>query len=269
VFGQLDKRPFLIRLKLALQGSWGELYNPDNPPPEIPLHEMFQKITELDDDFWGGVYAFSTDPMGRVISPEDKFILSRKAQDCGKAMAQKTAAEYETAKIRELVKRAGLTIEKTTGAEHGGTIHFAEFAEPDKIRIYESCLEKTPLGEEQLSRDAKDLLASTEEVLITHELFHYLEYQQRDTIFTRTYVHHLRPILFFHPTARLLCISEIAAMAFIKEYLKLPCSPYVFDLLLIYGFNKDKAYRLYNNIINLAGNVQAPVQKPIIDTISN
>ncbi|MDR0718886.1 MAG: hypothetical protein LBF78_04560 [Treponema sp.] len=230
---------------------------------------MFQKITELDDDFWGGVYAFSTDPMGRVISPEDKFILSRKAQDCGKAMAQKTAAEYETAKIRELVKRAGLTIEKTTGAEHGGTIHFAEFAEPDKIRIYESCLEKTPLGEEQLSRDAKDLLASTEEVLITHELFHYLEYQQRDTIFTRTYVHHLRPILFFHPTARLLCISEIAAMAFIKEYLKLPCSPYVFDLLLIYGFNKDKAYRLYNNIINLAGNVQAPVQKPIIDTISN
>jgi hypothetical protein len=256
MLGVSDTRPFLVRLKLALRGSWGELYAPDNSPPEIPLNEMLQKTMELDDDFWGSVYAFSTDPAGRAISPEDKFSLSRRAQDCGKITAQKTAAEYETTNIHGLVKKIGLITEKIPGAEQGGAIHFAEFVEPDTIRIYEECLKETSLQEEQLSQDVKNLFSSAEEVLITHELFHYLEYLQRDTIFTRTYVHHLRPVLFFHPTARLLCISEIAAMAFIKEYLKLPYSPYVFDLLLVYGFSKEKAYRAYSNIIHLVESAQ-------------
>jgi hypothetical protein len=258
MLGVSDTRPFLTRLKLALQGSWGELYNPENPLPEIPLDEMLQKTMALDDDFWGSVYAFSTDPAGRAVSPEDTLSLSQRARDCGKAAARKTAAEYGTAEIHVLIRKLGLIMEKIRDADHGGTIHFAEFVEPDKIRIYEDCLEKMSLQEEQLSQDAKNLLSSAEEVLIAHELFHYLEYLQRDTIFTRTYVHHLRPILFFRPAARLLCISEIAAMAFIKEYLKLPCSPYVFDLLLMYGFSKDRAYRLYGNIIHLAEKAKKP-----------
>jgi hypothetical protein len=209
---------------------------------------MLQNIIVLDDDFWGSRYAFSRDPIQRLLSDQDKLSLSRKAQECGKENAQKLLSQYGSPGLRELAKTIGVSVEKVWG----GTVHFAEYVEPDKIRIYEDFLEKLSLQAEDLPPETADLLSFAEEILITHEIFHYLEFLQKDSIFTRTYCHPLPRVLFFHPRAKLLCISEIAAMAFIKEYLYLSWPPYIFDLLFTYGFNKDAAYRLYNTIIRLS-----------------
>ena len=45
----------------------------------------------------------------------------------------------------------------------------------------------------------------------------------------------------------------MAAMAFVKELLDLPYSPYVLDVLLVYSYNKKAASALYEEILEAAG----------------
>ncbi|EES49542.1 hypothetical protein [Clostridium botulinum] len=40
-------------------------------------------------------------------------------------------------------------------------------------------------------------------------------------------------------------------MAFAKELLKVPYSPYILDVFLVYLYNKEVAYSLYNEIMTI------------------
>ena len=252
MFRQFSHKSFLVRLKLAFKGSWNELYQLESQlSPEILLKDMLQKIVIFDDDFWDSCYAFSRDPLGYLANKQDKIFLSHQARDCGKKFAQKVLSKFEIVSVRELIHKMNLSLERIYDAIYSGRIHFAEFVEPDNIRLYEDCLGKLPLLAEQIPRNMGILLTSAEEALIAHEIFHYLEFLEKDTIFTRTYAHPIPPILFFQRNIKFLCLGEIAAMAFVKEYLHLSFSPYVFDLLLTYSCNKDAAYLLYNYIMSL------------------
>ena len=57
----------------------------------------------------------------------------------------------------------------------------------------------------------------------------------------------------FSNRSRILALSEMAAMAFAKEMTGIRWSPYVLDVLLIYGYNKEAACALYEEILEAAG----------------
>ena len=75
--------------------------------------------------------------------------------------------------------------------------------------------------------------ADLKDVLMAHELFHGIEYRKRKQIFTQTEKIELwrRP---FSNKSKILCLSEMAAMAFAKRMTGISCSPYVLDVLLMY-----------------------------------
>lgn len=84
-------------------------------------------------------------------------------------------------------------------------------------------------------------------VLLAHELFHAVEEQHADEIYTRTEKVELwrKP---FSNRSSIACLSEMAAMAFAGELLGLDCSPYMLDVLLVYAYDKEAAWGLYEEI---------------------
>ena len=68
---------------------------------------------------------------------------------------------------------------------------------------------------------------AVEDVLLAHELFHVTEYRKKDTIYTR--------------------------MEFALRLTGIPYTPYVLDVLLMYGYDKEAATALYEEIAAFAG----------------
>jgi hypothetical protein len=89
------------------------------------------------------------------------------------------------------------------------------------------------------------------DILLAHEIFHGIEYTNKDLIYTKTEKVELwrKP---FSNRSPIICLSEIAGMAFAKELLNLDFSPFLFDVFLMYGYNKEAATCLYEDILEIA-----------------
>ena len=88
--------------------------------------------------------------------------------------------------------------------------------------------------------------------LLAHELFHAVEERHVKEIYTRTERVELwrKP---FSNKSTISCLSEIAAMAFAGKLLDLKVSPYMLDVLLVYSYDKNAAWGLYDEIMNIRG----------------
>ena len=84
---------------------------------------------------------------------------------------------------------------------------------------------------------------SVEEVLLAHELYHYMEHIHPQ-LFTCSYRHRQGRAALFGP-ARLVSLSEIAAGAFIAGSLGFDYSCYLYDLAFTYSFSPKEAARLF------------------------
>ena len=94
---------------------------------------------------------------------------------------------------------------------------------------------------------------AVEDVLLAHELFHVTEYRKKDTIYTRTEKVELwrKP---FSNRSRMICLGEIGGMEFALRLTGIPYTPYVLDVLMMYGYDKEAATALYEEIAAFAGN---------------
>ena len=126
---------------------------------------------------------------------------------------------------------------------------FAQFIQPDEITVFTDCLDKAAaLG---------DILPPRErlmDILLAHELFHAVEERNPDKIFTRTEKIELwrKP---FSNKSGIVCLSEIAAMAFARELLGLSFNPYARDGLLVWPDDAVAARELYEEIHDLTKDV--------------
>lgn len=89
---------------------------------------------------------------------------------------------------------------------------------------------------------------TAEDILLPQEFFHYIESQQHNSIYTQTE----RIELWRKPFSNRSCItafSEVAAMAFAKEYHNLAFCPFALDTLMLYLYDKNEASDLYDEIM--------------------
>jgi Mg/Co/Ni transporter MgtE len=119
---------------------------------------------------------------------------------------------------------------------------FALFTPPDKITVMEEPLK--PLNQEQKHK--------VTDVLISHEIFHYLEEENKSEIFTRTKKILLWKIGPLKNESTINALSEIAAMAFCRELCELELSPFALDVFLYYGYDQERAYDLYDEIMGIS-----------------
>ena len=89
-----------------------------------------------------------------------------------------------------------------------------------------------------------------EELLLAHEIFHFIE-ENDDDIFTRTEKIRLWKIGPIKNDSNIVCLGEIAGMAFAKELLKISYSPYILDVFLVYLYNIQASYGLYKEIMSI------------------
>jgi hypothetical protein len=204
------------------------------------------KLKSITEEEWS-TYAFSRDPIGRKISKEKQMELTRKANECGKEQADKLLVRFGKAEVLEYANQLGLKITEKDSEGTESYIVFANFNYPDKITIYNKNVEymKKMIADEHL----EDLLEHVDitSMLLAHEMFHYMEGQDKN-IFTQREKVELWSIGRFNNRSKIIAIGEIAAMSFAKELLNISYNPYIFDTLMLYPHNKEKAADLMNEI---------------------
>lgn len=216
--------------------------------PEVPLAEMTQVLSSLSEEDWG-MYAFSREPLEGKFTAEQKKDYIIKANCCGRGWARRMAEKFGTDSPHVLADEMGMKVETPKVPAGGGLVLFAQFVQPDEITIFTDCVDKAVALREECGTallEREKLM----DVLLAHELFHAVEEQHSEEIYTHTEKVELwrKP---FSNRSRIACLSEIAAMAFAAELTGLACSPYMLDVLLVYSYDKNAAWGLYDEILNI------------------
>jgi hypothetical protein len=89
-------------------------------------------------------------------------------------------------------------------------------------------------------------------LLLGHELFHHVEELHRDEIYSRTEKIRLWKLLLIKWDSTVRTIGEIAAMSFAKTLARADYNPFVLDVLLLFGYNKEAAIRVFESILDIA-----------------
>ena len=222
----------------------------NNQNNRIDFDKMWHTLMEISDDKWG-MYAFAREPLERKFTLEQKKEYINKASECGINWAKKIKEKYGTNAPFQIAEKMGMKVMMPKTPIGGGQVLFAQFVEPNEITIFTDCVEK---GDKLYEQSNCEVLKAEKllDILLAHELFHAIEELYASSIYTRTEKIELwkKP---FSNQSSIICLSEIAAMAFAKELLQLPCSPYVLDVLLVYGYDKKMAWELYEEICEIEG----------------
>lgn len=242
----MGKRREWNRFKDALAGRGTPVSQP--PYPEVPLDRMAETLSGLTQEQWGR-YAFSREPLEGKFTAQQKKDYTEKANACGREWAEKIIGRYGTRDPWALAREMGLRVNTPATPVGGGQVIFAQFVQPDEITIFADCVDKAAA----LCRESGCLLLEREKLqstLLAHELFHAVEERHPDEIYTRTEKVELWRKLFSNRSS-IACLSEIAAMSFAQTLMELSCSPYTLDVLLVYAYDKNTAWGLYDEICSL------------------
>lgn len=219
------------------------------PSRERSLYSMVEHLLTLDDTAWH-LYAWSRDPLEGRFSREQKLAYGLKAAACGRSEARQFPGETD---VWDIAARMGLKVSAPQVPGGGGHVIFAQYQEPDSVTIFMDSVKRARklIREEKLEGLLGD--RALEDVLLAHELFHVTEYRKKDAIYTQTEKVELwkKP---FSNRSRILCLGEIAGMEFARCLTGITCTPYVLDVLLMYGYDKEAATALYEEIAAFAGN---------------
>ena len=88
--------------------------------------------------------------------------------------------------------------------------------------------------------------------ILGHEIFHFVEEQFEQEIYTRTEKIRLWSFMGFKNYSTIRALSEIGAMAFTKEINRLNFSPFILDILLYYSYDSSGAGKIYRDIIGMS-----------------
>lgn len=229
-----------------------------------PLSDMLSELSGVDDETWG-LYSFSQDPLKNKISQQDKRAWSREAVRCGSAYALKVMEQCRTGDAFDIADKMGLDV-KIEGRETvGDRVIFAKFVPPKRILIMDGPIKKAQSTLESLEGGpTRPVVADREgnplkehdlvKIILSHEIFHFVEEKYRNEIFTRTKKVTLwtLPLVNFKYTSTILALGEIGAMSFARTINDLPFPPYLLDVLLCYSYNPNASYSIYNKVMDMA-----------------
>ena len=213
-----------------------------------PLYEMMNNLCLISDYTWG-MYAFSRELLRHRITEEEMRRMIASSIDCGTIYANRYINRaFRTSTITE---ELGLRINYGSGGAASDHILFALFTPPKQITIMKEPFDRVTALLMELEQEGLTLIKSDQlkDILIGHELFHYLELMNPNEIYTRTKKLKLWSLLFYTHYSTIRTLGEIAGMYFTKRLNHLSFSPFLLDLLLIYAYYPKQAESLYQDIM--------------------
>jgi hypothetical protein len=175
-----------------------------------------------------------SDPHARRLDRTAQCAAVRDALTDGAATACNIQARFPGCTPREIAHEFGVTIEATDDDPLVGSLwRLAEYRErPSGIVIYSNGL--APLERVVAGALALRLLgpATLQQVFIAHELFHHIETIRTEPPIARRHQPTLFRIGKWHWRTGIAALTEIAAGAFARSLLDLPCHPRILDLIV-------------------------------------
>lgn len=217
---------------------------------QLSLVEMIQNLLQVDDESWG-LYAFSRDILKERISADKKSEMIEKSISCGKEYAQRIIREFGSNDVNFIAEKLKLKVAFQDSVMTGKTILFGNYTPPDEIVIMTEPVSKAV----QLIPEEESVLIeyfpknSIINIILGHEIFHYLEDKFEQEIYTRTEKILLWSFLGFKNYSTVRALGEIAAMAFTKELNGLKYSPFILDILLYYAYNSSSTEKIYRDVL--------------------
>jgi len=229
------------------------LLNQQEYVPVEPLEEWFEALSIIDEKTWAA-YEFTREMLRDKISSEEKEEMIENSMACGKEWAKKMLIEYDLGNLSgeeratKLAEKLELTVSGRSGRPTKYRMVFAQFIMDQTIEIIDEPIAKyTDLVEKSEKLPDSKLVR---ELLIAHEIFHYLEEQYGEDMYPNQKKIHLWRLFKYEHRSTVSCTSEIAAMAFAKELCSVEFVPQVLDVLLSYPMEIEFSKKIYENVMD-------------------
>lgn len=215
------------------------------------LADILTTLKAVPDEVWD-TYALRNEPLKYKLAAADQADFLQLAHRTGIRLAHRVWGQYPDQSLSDIYRALGIQLHELSDEDGGHYTMFACYTEPDKVELY---TETIRLAEESLREEnCTAALAGIQirDILLAHELFHYYECTlSAEELPTKQKLLTLWHIGRFQYKSSIISLNEIAAMAFAKEYLSMPYSPYILDVLLLYHSNRRMAMELYEYICKL------------------
>lgn len=225
-----------------------------------PLKEIIDTLSSLDDRVFGR-YAIENDLLYRKIKKEQYHELISKSIECGREYGLKIMEEAKSDNATEIAKYLGVKILEKGGKTGAKRLLFASFTTPNLVTIMKNPIEQTQSLTKRINKDIGVSFGydNLYNILLSHEVFHFVENKYKKEIYTQTEKILLWELLGFENRSNLRVLSEIAAMSFAKTISGVEYSPFLLDVVLHYPYDKSGAINVYERILNIAETVQKEV----------
>lgn len=212
----------------------------------MKMREGLENLMKIPDEAFGA-YSFSREPLREKISGEQQRILTAKAIRCGREYGAKMEKDYGKIPALVLAGKLGAAVEMKSRPAAGSCIVFAQFTPPSYITVFTDCLERA--RERIQEQKLEDLLTveRIQNILIAHEVFHCVEEIYKKEIFTQTERIELWRLGRIRNRSPILCLGEIAAMAFARQTAGLNYSPFVLDWFLVSLYDEKTGNEIYED----------------------
>lgn len=235
-----------------LQSRSGERNEAMREQGQITLRDMIHHLLQVDDETWGQ-YAFTRELLKKRIHPDRQNEMIAKAIACGKEYARRIIHQHGTRDASEIAGKLELRVEFRDVSMVGKRVLFASFAPPDQIIIMQEPVDQAVRLTATEEPGVVELFTQKGIIntILGHELFHFVEEQFEQEIYTRTEKICLWNFLGLKNNSTIRTLSEIGAMAFTKELNGLKYSPFMLDVLLYFGYDAASAQKIFRDVLEV------------------
>lgn len=214
--------------------------------PEISskpdLQQIIFELKKVPDAVWGK-YQFQRDLLNNKITQQQKRQMIASSVACGIAAARKIRKEHGNKTALEIFESMQVPINYSDEEQIGNRLLFALYEADRGVLLMKKPIEKFNEYSQQTGFEQHQV----ENYILSHELFHHIESHDPE-IYTQKTKIGLWKFLFYTYRSNIRALSEIAAMSFTKELNQLDFSPYLFELILVWPYDQNQTYTLYNEV---------------------
>jgi hypothetical protein len=217
------------------------------------LIDMTEALRTVDDETWG-FYAFSADFLNNRIPDEKKHEMIRKSIACGENCADRVMRESGETSPSTIARQFGLEVIENDFPMTGNRKVFAQFTPPKQIEIFKDPLKRYESLLARASEQQASLLIPLQEIynlVLAHEIYHYIEECNADTIYSRAEKYTLWRFFGFHYNTTVNALGEIAGMAFSRKLNHVAYSPFLLDVLLFFDYDEEQASAIFQKIMHM------------------
>lgn len=198
------------------------------------------------------MYLIAQDRLERKIKDDVKSYLIQQSLEVGKKEANLLKEKFPTASPLNIIESLGLKLEHKDeeNIDTQSGVHYVLlgcYESPDQIMICDKTIGRLQRYLEETEHPIFSEI-SVKDIVLAHEIFHYIE-EQKEDLFTNRFQVDVFSVGPFRKKSTVLCAGEIAGMTFAKTLLNLPFEPAILNYIVMRIWNPPAAERTLESML--------------------